>query len=171
MSGERPALARTRCIFVYGDLEIDRQFQEARREALVGWSGNGSARLPLADPTDTGVTPYAEMRGGLDDVERAARFLQLTDPGAGLDPAPTAAALFANRGAEALANAADLWRDLQGVTRLAGEEGFDVVAAGPKVRAVVADACGYEDFYALSSAVAETASRAAAEIETLVSRG
>ena len=171
-SGENPALARAKCIFEYGNLEIGRQFQEARRAALVGRSVNGSARLPPADPTDTGVTPYAEVRGGLDDVERAARFLQLTDPGADLDtPAPTAAALFANCGAEPLAKAADLWRDLHGVTRLVGEEGFGVAEAGPKVRAVVAAACGYEDFETLSSAVAETASRAAAEIDTLLVRG
>lgn len=46
-----------------------------------------------------------------------------------------------------------------------------MAAAGPKVKAVVADACGYEDFEALNSAVAETASRAVAEIDTFVSRG
>ena len=46
-----------------------------------------------------------------------------------------------------------------------------MAAAGPKVKAVVAEACGYEDFAALSSAVVETASRATAEIDALVSRG
>ena len=171
-SGENPPLARAKCIFEYGDLSIGRLFEEARREALTGWRENRSSREPLANPADIGIRAYAKMSGGLDDVERAARFLQLTDPRADLgDPAPTAAALFAHRGTDSLAQAADLWRDLQGVARLVGDEGLDVAAAGPKVKAVVADACGYEDFEALSSAVAETASRAVAEIDTLVSRG
>ena len=171
-SGERSSLARARCIFEYGDLEISRHFDEARREALAGWSENGPSRELPVNPTDTDVSAYARMRGGLDDVERAARVLQLTGPAADLgDPAPTAAALFSSHGAEALAEAADLWRDLQGVARLVGEDGFDVAAAGPKVKAVVANACGYEDFEALRSAVAEMAPRAVAEIETRVSRG
>ena len=68
-----------------------------------------------------------------------------------------------------MAAAAALWRDLQGITRLVGEEGFDADSAGPKVRLLVANACGYEDFDALSSAVAETATRAATEIDALAS--
>ena len=54
--------------------------------------------------------------------------------------------------------------------RLVGEEGFDAAAAGPKVKALLANACGQEDFDALTSAVAETASRAAELIDTLVPR-
>ena len=171
-AGEGLALARAECIFEYGDLDLGRRFQEARREALAGWSGKVRSREALADLADTGVSTYTVMRGGLEDVERASRFLQLTDPGASLgDPAPTAARLLADRGVEPLAQAADLWRDLHGVVRLVGGEGFDVASAGPKVKAVVAEACGYEDFDALSAAVVETASLAAAEIDTLVSRG
>ena len=112
------------------------------------------------------------MRGGLDDVERVARFLQLTSGGAGFDdPAPTAAAVFDSAaGAEPLARAAALWRDLQGITRLVGGEGFDAAAAGPRVRSLVANACGHEDFDALKSAVAETASSASDRIDTLLAR-
>ena len=44
------------------------------------------------------------------------------------------------------------------------------MAAGPKVKSLVADACGQEDYDALTSAVAETASRAAVEVDTLLSR-
>ncbi|MDE0055568.1 MAG: hypothetical protein OXT64_15135, partial [Gammaproteobacteria bacterium] len=102
---------------------------------------------------------------------RPARLLQLTDAGARLDdPAPTAAAVFDAAGAEPLAQAAAMWRDLQGIQRLIGEEGFDPGAAGVKVRSLVASACGHEDFDGLELAVAETASRAAAEIDALVSR-
>ena len=45
-----------------------------------------------------------------------------------------------------------------------------MTAAGPKVKSLVANACGQEDFDALEAVVTETASRAAAEIDTLHSR-
>ena len=171
--GEIPVLARSRCVFECGDSGIGHRFEEARRDALAECGANESliARLrePPRDPADAGVSTYARMRGGLDDVERAARFLQLTKAGPG-DPAPTAAAVFDATGAGTLAEAASMWRDLQGVTRLIGEEGFDVAAAGPKAKSLVAIACGHEDFDALETAVAETASRAAAEIDTLLAR-
>ena len=120
---------------------------------------------------ETGVSAYARMRGGLNDVEKAARYLQLARGGSYLDdPAPSAAAVFDTAGAEPLAQAAIMWRDLQGVMRLVGEEGFDATAVGPKVKSLLANACGQEDFDALTSAVAETASRAAVRIDTLVPR-
>ena len=170
-----PPLTRARCVFECGASEIGRCLGEARRELLAECGANESLiaplREPLENPAETGVSAYAHMRGGLDDVEGAARFLQLTKAQAGLDdPAPTAAALLDAAGAEPLAQAATLWRDLQGITRLIGEDGFDVAAAGPKSKALVASACGHEDFAALQSAVAETATCAAARIDTLLSR-
>ena len=169
-SAGNAAFTRTRCVFEYGDLDIGQRVLEMRREALPA-GGVGALRGPPAHTTGTGVSAYAQMRGGLDDVEMAARFLQLADPGEGQDdPAPTAATVFARRGAEPLVQAANMWRDLHGVARLVGEEGFDLAAAGTKVKALVANACGYEDFEVLSSAVSEAASRAAAEIDTLVAR-
>ena len=170
-----PALARTRCAFEYGDSGIGRRFDAARRDVLTRF-GESEARIarlrePPEDPAETGVSAYARMRGGLEDVERAARFLQLTDAAIGHDdPAPTAAAVFDAAGVEPLARASAMWRDLQGVMRLVGEEGFDADAAGPKVKSLVANACGYEDYDALTSAVAETASSAAAGVDALLSR-
>ena len=170
-----PALTRARCMFECGESGLGRRFVEARRQILADCGADGSliARMRelTGDAAEPGVSSYARMRGGLDDVERAARFLQLThaasDPG---DPAPTAAAVFEAAGAEPLARAAAMWRDLQGIARLIGEEGFDAAAAGPKVKSLVANACGQEDFDALASAVAETGSRAAAAIDALHSR-
>ena len=174
-AGEVPALTRARCVFEGDDSGLGRRFDEARRELLAECGANESlvARLrePPEDPAETGVSGYARMRGGLDEVERAARLLQLTTAGAGVDdPAPAAAAVLGAAGAEPLARAAAMWRDLQGVTRLVGENGFDATAAGPQVRSLVANACGLEDFDALEAAVTETASRASAEIDTLLSR-
>ncbi len=173
--GGIPVLTRARCVFECGDSEIGRRFGEARREALGECSADGSLvdrlRAPLEDSGEAGVSTYGHVRGGLEDLERAARFLQLTNAAAAVDdPAPTAAAVLDAAGAGPLAEAAAVWRDLQGITRLVGEEGFDAAAAGPKVRSLVANACGHEGFDALESAVAETASRAAARIDTLLSR-
>ena len=172
-AGEVPVLARARCMFECGDSEIGQRFLEARRDVLA--EGNENATLgaqlrePAESPTETGVSTYFGMRGGLDDVETAARFLQLTKAGDSLeDSAPTAAAVFTDAGAEPLMQAATLLRDLQGILRLVGDEGFDVETAGLKVRSLVASACGCEDFDSLNSTVAEAASRAADQIDSLV---
>ena len=173
-SGEIPALTRARCIFECGESEIGRRFDQARRQVLAECGADeapiAGLRQPRQEPAEAGVFAYARMRGGLDEVERAARFLQLTNCPDLDDPAPTAAAVFDAAGAAPLAEAASMWRDLQGVARLAGEQGFDATAAGPKVKSLVASACGHEDFAALESAVADIASRAAAEIDALPSR-
>ena len=170
-----PVLTRARCVLESEASEVGRRFGEARRDVLAECGSNDSLidrlRAPLKRRAETGVSTYAEMRGGLDDLERAARFLQLTTAGAGLeDPAPSAAAVFGAAGNEPLSQAVAMWRDLQGITRLVGEEGFYTAAAGPKVKSLVANACGHEDFDALEVAVTETASRAAAHVDTLLSR-
>jgi len=174
-SSEIPIITRARSVFECGDSEIGRRFGEARRAALAACGANESLiallRKPIEDPAEPGVSRYAHMRGGLNDVERAARFLQLTSAVTDRDdPAPTARAVFDGAGAEPLARAAVIWRDLQGITGLISDEGFDVTVAGPKVKSLVANACGLDDFDALESVVAETASRAAIEIDTLHAR-
>ena len=172
-AGEIPDLTRARCVFETGDSRISARFDEVRRAVLADWGANDAViaklRQPRRETVEVGVSAYAGMRGGLDDIGRAARFVRLTGAGTGLDEsAPAAAAVLGASGA--LAHAADMWRDLQGVLRLVGEGGFDAGAAGPRVQSRIAGACGHEDFEALESAVAETASRAAAEIDTLLKR-
>ncbi len=174
-AGEVPVLSRARCVFECGESEIGRRFEEARREVLAECDANLSLidrlREPAESPDEATVSTYAEARGGLDHVETAARLQQLRDAETALDdPAPTAGAVFDATGVEPLAQAAAMWRDLQGIQRLIGEEGFDPSAAGAKVRSLVASACGYEDFDGLELAVTDTASRAAAEIDALASR-
>ena len=173
---ETPALTAARCVFECGDADVGQRLGEARREALAAYGANESLaaalRRPPAGAPEPGVCSYVRMRGGLADVERAARLLQLEEvrrAGPHGDPAPTARDVLERAGAGPLAEAAAMWRDLQGVMRLVGEEGFDPTGAGPGVRSVVANACGQEDFETLSSAVAATARRAAAEIDRLVS--
>ncbi len=173
-SGGISVFTRARCAFESGESGIGRRFDEMRR-ALLAESGGGdslAARLrePPEDPVETGISTYSRMRGGLGDVETAARFLQVTNGIDLEDPAPTAAAVFDAAGHEGLVQAAAMWRDLQGIARLVGGEGFDPAAAGQRVKSLVSEACGYQDFEALERAAAETASRASTEIDTLVSR-
>ena len=174
-TGDVPLFTRSRCVFEYGDAEFSRNLSEAQRGILADPALRETllARLhaPPEYPVETGISTFERMRGGLDDVERAARCLQLTGAGTGLDdPAPSARDLFDHAGAAPLAQAAALWRDLQGMFSLVGGKGFDTAAAGPKVRSLVATACGHEDFDALNAAVTETANRAAAEIDALFAR-
>ena len=165
-------LTRARCVFESGDSELGPRFDEARRAILAEHGANESLAAKLgrdrADAEEVGVSSYLGMRGGLGDIERAARRLQLTKNLE--DSAPTAAAVFSDAGAEPLAKAATMWRDLQGILRLVGDEGFDAAGAGPKVKSLVASACGHEDFDSLDSVVAGTASRAAEEIALLDAR-
>ncbi|MXY35109.1 MAG: hypothetical protein F4Y60_13715 [Boseongicola sp. SB0664_bin_43] len=174
-TGEVPVLTRARCFFECGDLEIGRRFGEAQR-AILEECGDDDAllsklRKPPKGPAEADVSTFVQARGGLEDVERAARILQLTETGLDLDdPAPSAAAVFAAAGAKHLEEAAGTWRGLQGVVRLVGEDGFDVTEAGEGVKSLVASACGQEDFAELNAAVAETARRSAEEIDTLMSR-
>ena len=174
-AGQIPVVARARCLLECGDTGIGQRARDAWREVVDQWRADKTliARLrePPTDSAETGVSTYARMRGGLADIERAARFLQLTGADAEHDDlAPSAATVFEHAGAEPLAQAAALWRDLQGITCLIGGEGFDATKAGPKAQALVASACGQEDFGALKAVVAETAVRAAAQIDSLLSR-
>ena len=174
-SGEVPVLTRARCVFEPDGADMGGRFDEARREILAGSGADESLVARMSerpeDRAETSVSAYARVRGGLDDVERTARYLQLVHGGTRLEePAPTAAAVFEAAGDEPLAQAAKLWRDLQGAMRLVGEDGFELEEAGPKVRSLVAKACGQDDFEGLTAEVAETASRAAARIEALVAR-
>ena len=172
-----PVLARGRCVFECGESGIGQRVEEAWRRVVAGWSADESllARLrePVANAAPAGVSTVAHMRGGLADIERAARFLELSGA-AGVrrtdDPAPTAAQVLNAAGAGSLAQAAALWRDLQGIARLVGEGEFDADTAPPGVRSLMASACRHEDFDALAAAVADTGSRAAAETETLLAR-
>ena len=171
--GGMPDLTRARWAFESGDAAIGTRFAEARRGILAECAANepllASLRQPSSNGAETGVSSYARMRGGLLDIERAARFLQLTQGEAsGQDPAPTAAAVLHER--EPLAEAAALWRDLQGILRLVGDEAFDAQAAQPRVKSLIANACGHDDFDALCATVSKTASRAASEIDALAAR-
>ncbi len=170
--GDVPVLTRARCVFESNGSDICNRFDDVRRQFLTECGAKESLLPPTSEQpeerAETSVSAYAGMRGGLEDVERAGRYLQLTQAGDFLDDsAPTAVAVFDAAGDKQMAQAAETWRNLQGVMRLVGEDGFDATAAGAKVKSLVANACGQEDFDALASAVDETASRAVSRIDVL----
>ena len=146
-------LTRARCVFEAGVPAIGRCFDEARQGMLADPSTNevlvARLRELPEDPGDRDIFNYARMRGGLNDVERAARFLQLTGAGPD-DPAPTATAVLE-------AGGAGLWRrrlPCGGMCRespaSSARRGSGTTASGSRARSVVAQACGYEDFDAVS---------------------
>ena len=172
--GAVPLALRARRVFDWGDAAFGGRVDEAQHQAL---SRCATAPLPerqsraATDKPERGVANYLNMPGGLVDTEMAARLLQLRQapPLAQPDDSPApAAVVLADCGAERLARAATLWRDLEGIMRLVGEEGFDIACAAPNVKSVVANACGCEDYEALELAVSEAASGAAAEIDELL---
>ena len=172
-------LTRARCVYTFGDAAIEQRFEETRRANLAhGRAGNeliAELRDKIGNRPQLDPASVDQERGGLAEVERAARLLQLTllrdAPGAqALDAASvfqTAAqrALIPEDAAGRLTEAVTLWRNLLGIRRLIAEDGFDFESARPQVREVIARACGYDDFDALSEAIHETASRAAVDIE------
>ena len=180
MSGEPGDLTRAKCIFTFGDATIESQFEAVRSEILAG---EGDLQGTDGEPQGSGtysaetMSPVLEPeRGGFDAVERAARQLRLRLAGDDGRRALDSATVFrkaAERGlidgdaAKRLANAATLWRNLQGIRRLIADGALDVESAKPGVRAAIARSCGFGEFDALSTAVRETASQAAADIESL----
>ena len=172
-SDDCPDLTRARCVYESGATGVDAQFQALRMQVLADWRKNPSDRSTAynvpEEPGQASVSAFLGVPGGLIDIERAARHVQLTNFDAHFkDPAPTAATLL--RDQEQLAQAASFWRDIQGITRLVGDQGFDAAAAPSSVQRLIATACGYEDLAALNTKIAETASGSAAQIEQFFAR-
>ncbi len=167
-------LTRARCIYECGDVNIGNQFDEVRREVLMAYRSNATLVELMRKPTDntveTGITTFIDVNDGLDEIERAARILQLTEfEDEPRDTAPSATEIFERTGRAPLAQAASMWCDLHGIQRLIGDADFKVADSGLKIKNQVAKACGSDDFDALNSAVSELTSQASDEIESIVS--
>ncbi len=174
-------LARMRCVFEAGNSGTGRQLAEARQEILA----HGAARDTLTaelrkaaeSVTEPGLLSIDDMRGGRRDIERAARFLQLVHAGDSPEIlVPDAISIFQTAGAngliptdaaERLAEAAEMWQNLQGILRLVMEDGFSVETATPKIKGITSRSCGRDNFDDLTTAIRETASQAATDIDAL----
>ena len=179
------SLVRARRVFVCGDPGIGTRFDEARRTVLVDGAERDAViaalRAPAADAAEPGLESLDDMRGGLRDVERAARFVQLAHgPQVPELLAGGAASAFRTAGARGLVaaetagrleEAARTWRNLRGMLRLIADDGFAVEAAPPKARAAIALSCECEDSDAVDGMIRETAARAALDIDALCGMG
>ena len=185
LTGELLDLTRTRRIFTSGDAGIEQRVAEARREALRHGAVRDALLAELraapanaSGPPEPGLQSVRDMRGGLQDVERAARWLQLAHADEFPDmPTAGAAAVFQTAAAqklaphdvaERLADAARMWRSLQGIMALVAQDDFAAETATPQTKAAIARASGMPSFAALDDAIRDTASRTAADIRMLL---
>ena len=174
-------LARMRCIFEAGDSEVGRRFADARQKALAHGSARDAVIAELREAaesvTDFGLLSIDEMRGGRRDVERVARFLQfvhaadfpemLTPDTISIFQTAGANGLIPTDVAQRLTEAAEMWRNLQGILRLVVQDGFSIETATPKVKGAISRSCGLDNFDDLTTAIFETASQAATDIDAL----
>ncbi len=116
--------------------------------------------------------------GGMIDIEFIAQYLQLRDGARAPDilHPGTAAALAAAADAESLPAAAAatliaalrLWRNVQGMVKLAVVEPFDETAAPPALLQLLARAAGAVDFAGLAADMEAAADRGRALFETMI---
>ena len=177
---ELGARARARCVLVSGDEELGERVGQALRDALDASASRELLAAELRESgngAEPGLLSIVEMRGGLRDIDRAALYLQMApgvqalkvlerDAGSAFRNA-SERGLIAEDAAERLAAAAALWLNLHGLMRFIPEDGFAPETAAPGVKAVIAEACGLDDFDALVAAVRDTGSRAAADLDEL----
>ena len=174
-------MTRARCLHVAGDAEILKRFDEAKSDVLL--LGTTASRLieelraDIGGTGEPGLTNTESMPGGLWDIERAARCLQLTlggDQGRigtqradALLESAAERQLIPKAAGQRLAEAFRLYRNLRGIQRLVIGEGGDMETANPGVQSAIALACGLDDFQALTAAIPKTAAQATADIATL----
>lgn len=174
-------LIPARRVFAAGETGIGERFDEARLDIL---SHSAARRVALAElgeapagAAEPGLSTIEDARGGFRDIERAARFLQLTHASAapGILSAD-ASSVFRTAGehglmsadvAERLAEAATLWKNLRGILRLVAEGGRSIEAASHTSKAAIARACGADDLDALTVAIRDTAARADSDLHAL----
>ena len=173
-------LTRARCIFTTGDPGIGARFDEIRNGILARGPARDSlvTKLGERDEGGAGELLAAAMERGIRDVERAARYLQLTRlseipeiPGAGdaasIFQAAEAGKVIFSPVAEQLVSASRMWRSLRGIHRLVLDDDTAIEAASDTTRATLAECCDLPDFDALVASVRETAAATASGLESV----
>ena len=178
-------LTRARCIFTTGNPDNEARFEAARRDILLRGSDRDaliSALGEIPDNTFTeGISLIDSMNRGLLNIERTARFLQLTQSPEGQESllANDAITVFREAGkhgliaddvADRLVQATELMRSLRGIQRLIMDDGEIAENASEKVKSTLAQACGLPDFNALTEAMAQAAAAIANEWSALTGR-
>ena len=172
---------QARCVFAQGKPGLAESFGSARRELL---SRRPVRNAFIADRSslkaitpDPGLPSLREMAGGRNDIEWAARFLQLaqapdTPDVLALDRAGAfrlagEQGLIPEAAAERLAEAAILWQNLSGILQVVGESEFSAGTATDGVKAVVAQAGGESDFGALTGRIHQVAARVTSDLQAI----
>ena len=172
-TGDILNLTRARCIFTCGDASIKQHFDDARHSILTDSSARDALLKQLhedpASAVDAEASFMTHMDRGLEDVERAARILQLTHitklpeslttgDAASIFREARAEGLISSETAEYLTDAAKMWRSLRGIQRLIMEDGTTIATLTEKAKTTLATSCDdLADFDALMTAVHKTA--------------
>ena len=168
------SLTRARFVWEYGDTGLADRFESSRRELIDESEINkpqSVANAALSTNGDPNKSPYIDLNEKIDQLERTARFLQLSDKTIDHnDSAPKATSIFQRFGMEELAKGMTLWRNLHGVSRLVHEESFDLSDAKPTVQQLVANLCGHEEFDALTAQLTKFESDVNVAINAIVDR-
>ncbi len=161
-------LTRARCIFTRGDSQIESRFNQARSEILQ----QGAARDALiaelekkvANMPESDSAPFPDMQQGLQNVENAARSLQLkhsteidAEDAASIFETARVRSWVSEENAQQLTEAARMWRNLHGMQRLIMEDDTAIETLTNKAKAALAESCGQEDFDALTASARKTA--------------
>ncbi len=184
---ERQALTRARVVHAEGGL--GERFEDAKRAVLMRPVARDSLAAETAATRDRirgrcgsgGPWSIEHMRGGLLDVEFIARFLQLAHAAetpeilagdaVSVFEAAGARELIDPEAARELAQAATLWRNLQGILRLTVGADFAAEDATGAFKNVVGRSCGRVVFDALVDTMEDTARRVAEHYDNLLTAG
>lgn len=177
-------LTRTRCIFATTGSRVGEHFEEMRRETLALSPARSllieELLRPRPDAAPPNLSTLEEMRGGIRDLERAARFLTLKHVEEAPDMAdPDAIRVFEIAEARGLIpedtgnrlrEATRLWQSLRGVLPLVAGDDFTIEASPPEVQEVILQAAGVDSLDALTARIREIATRAVVAIEEIDDR-
>ena len=168
-------LMRARCAYECGTTEIKRRFDETRKQVLSEIRSDESVFDTLVQDKnsmpDPDIDSYMQMRGGINQIEHFARFLQLTNDISDLDDSvPTATMICEKTGRESIAATTKMYRSLQGIEGLLLENGSAVTDACLKVKSLISLTCGYDDFDALNADLQMSAQQVSREIDAAMGK-
>ncbi len=175
-------MAHARVISSEGD--ISAEFESLREEILSAPRNPrevaaycAARREQLPESRWTAGTGVHSGRGGLPDLALAADYLLLsgaarargaTVPGtAEVFRAAAESGALRPDAAEQLADAAELWRNLDGFAKVALSKDLDATEAPKQLRKALADFCGAADSTEIAGIVAATTERTAALLERM----
>lgn len=175
-------LVRARHVLTCGSRGTGERFDEVRRDLLIHSVARDALIAKLREMPSYADSPewlaVDDIQGGRRDVDRAARFLQLThaaDAPEILVPDAVAAfrtagacGIIASDAAERLAKAATAWRNLRGIMRLIAKDGASANTASPQAKVAIARTCEADGVDALADRVDSIANRAASDITALI---